>query len=105
MPSNPYQNKRRKKVARARRAQILNDWRAQRGDTCEWLVCRRQGSHAHHKDPSTKLFDIGSNKGLSRNFTALIAELAKCVWLCKGHHHQAEANIFLGDPNPWDSHD
>jgi hypothetical protein len=49
-------------------------------------VCGSESDlHWHHRDPSTKLFDIATAH--SRGWKALRAELAKCVCICGKHHH------------------
>ena len=46
----------------------------------------------HHRDPATKLFDVGS-RGLLRRLDELIAEANKCVLLCCRCHREVHAGL------------
>lgn len=54
-------------------------------DECIWSL------QFHHRDPSTKRFDIGRGMGMS--MTSLREEAAKCVLLCANCHVAVEAGI------------
>jgi len=46
----------------------------------------------HHIDPNTKLFGIG-DKGYTRSWERVRAELDKCVLVCANCHRELEAGI------------
>jgi protein-arginine kinase activator protein McsA len=43
------------------------------------------GLFFHHRDPSTKLFNVG-HEVLHRSRSSIVAEMEKCVVLCHGCH-------------------
>lgn len=47
----------------------------------------------HHIDPTTKSFGIGE-KGYTRSWAKVQAELDKCVLLCANCHREVEAGIL-----------
>jgi len=47
----------------------------------------------HHIDPSTKTFGIG-DKGYTRSWEKVKAELDKCVLLCANCHREVESGIL-----------
>ena len=47
----------------------------------------------HHTDPSKKNFSI-SEKGLTRSFALIKAELDKCVLLCSNCHKEFHAGLW-----------
>lgn len=51
----------------------------------------------HHRDPATKLFDV-SSYGILRRWDELIAEVSKCVLLCKRCH----AELHTGLHKEWE---
>ncbi len=46
----------------------------------------------HHRDPATKVFEVGS-RGLLRRLDELIAEAGKCVLLCCRCHREVHAGL------------
>ncbi|HEU5116814.1 MAG TPA: hypothetical protein VFT74_09085 [Isosphaeraceae bacterium] len=46
---------------------------------------------AHHVDPSSKEFEIGSAATTKKSLAAVKAELAKCVCLCANCHRKVHA--------------
>lgn len=54
------------------------------------VVCQKCGSnndlHFHHRDPSTKSFDVAKN--FSRNFELLLNEIDKCDLICHACHKE-----------------
>ena len=46
----------------------------------------------HHKDPSSKSFGIG-DKGYTRSWEKIKAELDKCALVCANCHRELEAGI------------
>lgn len=56
------------------------------------IICDEQNPTVldyHHKDPSTKLFEIGV--GNSSNSPRLLEEINKCVCICSNHHRMLHA--------------
>lgn len=64
------------------------------GGSCE--SCGRRGEPAifdfHHVVPSQKEFGIGQD-GIPRRWSAVVAELAKCVLLCANCHREVHAGV------------
>jgi hypothetical protein len=83
-----YRNQGKKKAAvKARREQIRVDLLGLRGNRC--VVCGETAIMClqfHHRDPSTKLFDIsaGIRRGLGWNL--ILAEAEKCDIYCSNCH-------------------
>lgn len=92
---------RRRRYNRERQARMrrwLQDTAKDRG--CQWPdKCYRADLTYHHVDPSEKEFSPGhdmTNVGNAR----LKLEVEKCVVLCRGHHHMAEAYLMLEIDEP-----
>lgn len=83
--SHPVAEHRRRRKARAVRYM---------GGNC--AGCGRSGHPAifefHHRDPAEKSFGIGVD-GVPRRWSAVVAELAKCVMLCANCHREVHAGI------------
>ena len=67
---------------------------AYKGGKC--LICgykKFQGAlDLHHLDPKTKSFALG-DKGYTRSWAIVKAELDKCVLLCANCHREVEGGI------------
>lgn len=84
-------------------AVYMQKWAAERIATLRSLrgnVCKECGSsdnlHFHHRDPSTKSFNVGRN--FSRNWELVLAEANKCDLLCQTCHvdeHKAEHGLGM----------
>ncbi len=65
--------------------------------------CGRDGSPSlfefHHKNAREKDFGI-SEDGISRNWDAIVAELAKCVMLCANCHREVHAGVRRLEQEP-----
>lgn len=88
---------RREELIRAvakRRRKIKTMAIAYKGDKCQ--VCgysKFQGAlDLHHLDPRKKLFGIG-DKGYTRSWEMVKAELDKCILVCANCHRELEAGI------------
>lgn len=62
---------------------------------CQWPECNKSSTDWHHLVPSEKSFSIGG-KAEKVSKGALLAEMAKCVRVCRGHHFMAEAYLEFG---------
>ncbi len=61
------------------------------------LVCCGYNTHVgaldfHHVDPSTKEFGV-SNKGMTRSWEKIKAELDKCILVCANCHREIELGV------------
>jgi hypothetical protein len=73
----------------------LDEWKKQgcQAKGCvESLACCMQ---AHHLDPATKRFNVGSSIQKGYSLTSLIDELAKCVCLCANCHFKLHDGINI----------
>ncbi len=88
---------RREELIRAvakRRRKIKELAIQQKGGQCEVCGYRKcQGAlDLHHRNPKTKHFGI-SDKGYTRSWERVKAELDKCILVCANCHREIEAGI------------
>lgn len=79
--------KRRKKVKR-----LSIEYKGEKCQSCGYNRCEA-ALELHHIDPKTKSFGIGE-KGYTRVWEKVKAELDKCILLCANCHREAEAGIL-----------
>lgn len=76
---------------------VINDFRASGCVRCgEKMGCCLV---AHHVDPKTKLFNIGSTKQGRFSLDSIRAELKKCVCVCGNCHRKIHAGLMLVTPD------
>lgn len=59
---------------------------------CGYDKCIRN-MHFHHRDPSTKLFELSSTSVRTNNFDVLVEEAKKCDLLCSNCHGEEEDKV------------
>ena len=79
--------KRRKKIK-----QLSLDYKGNMCQSCGYNKCGG-ALELHHIVPKTKSFGIGE-KGYTRSWEKVKAELDKCILLCANCHREAEAGIL-----------
>ena len=78
---------------RARQREIYDEWRAQGCVVCGIDI--PAVIDPHHLDPTQKDWNIGSKIGRVDD-EELLAELAKCVPICRTHHQLIEHEVRHG---------
>lgn len=82
-------------AVKKRRIKLRQMARAYKGDKCEicgYDTCARALSF-HHLDPKKKEFGI-SDKGLTRSWEKIKAELDKCILVCANCHMEIHEGII-----------
>jgi Na+-translocating ferredoxin:NAD+ oxidoreductase RNF subunit RnfB len=82
--------KEKRRQAQARHTAKKRDYvRKMKGRACVgcWLYFPPEKLHFHHRDPSTKSFNV--MEGHSRSYAAIDAEIDKCDVLCSDCHRDA----------------
>jgi hypothetical protein len=72
-----------RKRSRDRKRAVLAEYRAARGCRC---CDAREHLHFHHRDPATKVADLGRMVDHDKGWEALWAGVAKCDVLCSSCH-------------------
>jgi hypothetical protein len=88
--SRPSTARRSADRRRARHTAKKRDYvRKMKGRACVgcWLYFPPEKLHFHHRDPSTKSFNV--MEGHSRSYAAIDAEIDKCDVLCSDCHRDA----------------
>jgi len=95
--AHPEVAKRNNLLGRARNRAFIAAEAQRRGGLCEAPGCNAHFEDGvlqwHHRDPSTRSFSIGNSSLAS--LKKIVAELAKCDLLCRGHHLIAEGERLL----------
>lgn len=76
---------RQNKIRRVNKLKLIR-YKGGKCEICGYSKCIA-GLALHHRDPSTKRFNLGSGN-LSRNMDALLKEVKKCSLLCHNCHSE-----------------